>query len=140
RRGGSTPGGQGARGRMATGEVVPEELLPAGKAAGRQQQQQGGRQRGCCGAGAQLHGVRSRLKRHRQRRGRLIRQGEHGRRPVPAEARPEDVQGVPGAPGGPGGHVRLLRQRQQQQQPVGVRRHLPGQGRRPHARRRRAVR
>jgi hypothetical protein len=96
---------------MATGEVVPEELLPAGKAAGRQQQQQGGRQRGCCGAGAQLHGVRSRLKRHRQRRGRLIRQGEHGRRPVPAEARPEDVQGVPGAPGGPGGHVRLLRQR-----------------------------
>jgi hypothetical protein len=124
---------QGSGRWLATGEVVPEELLPA---AGEQQaeQQQQGDQRGGGGAQAQQHDDAHYSCRERRRR--VLRQSEHGRRTVPEEGGPQDVQGLQGAQGGPRGHVRLIQQRRQ---PVGVRRHLRGQGRRLDARRRRAV-
>uniref|UniRef100_A0A453JRK9 Auxin-responsive protein n=1 Tax=Aegilops tauschii subsp. strangulata TaxID=200361 RepID=A0A453JRK9_AEGTS len=77
----------------------------------------------------------------RRSRGRItVREGEHGRSPLPEEDRPQDVQGLPRAQGGPGGHVPRLLRRRRQREPVGLRRDLRGQGRRPHARRRRALR
>jgi hypothetical protein len=105
---------QGSGGGVAAGEVVQEELHPA--EAGQQEQ---------AGAGG---GVRH------GRCWSCVREGEHGRRPVPAEGGPQHVPGLPRAPGG---HVppRLLRR-----WPLGLGRHLRGQGRRPHALRRRALR
>jgi hypothetical protein len=113
---------QGSAGGMAAGEVVQEELLPA---AGGGQEQAGGSPGGG-GPG----------------RRRVVREGEHGRRPLPQEGGPQDVQGLPRAAGGAGGHVPLLlrRRRRARRQPLRLRRHLRGQGRRPHARRRRALR
>uniref|UniRef100_J3NER5 Uncharacterized protein n=1 Tax=Oryza brachyantha TaxID=4533 RepID=J3NER5_ORYBR len=113
---------QGSGGGMAAGEVVQEELPPDE----RQEQASGG------GAAAAAEGGGRR---------RAVREGEHGRGAVPEEDRPQDVQGLPRAEGGPRGHVPLLlRRRRRRRLPVGLRRHLRRQGRRPHARRRRAIR
>ncbi|XBH72499.1 hypothetical protein VPH35_099778 [Triticum aestivum] len=124
---------QGTSCRVAAGEVVPEELLPGGGEQEQGEESRRGQQ--------QQHAVRSGAGEHQ----RLLRQSEYGRSALPKEGRHEDVQGLPGAQGGPGGHVRLLlrgrrRRFQRRREPGRVRHHLRGQGRRPHACRRCALR
>jgi len=82
---------QGSGGRMAAGALVPEEHHVRAVREGRRQQ---GRRRRQVLAGS--------------RRRRRVREGEPGRRAVPAQGGPQDVQELPGAVQGSREDVQLL--------------------------------